>query len=153
MRSPGSGEWTLRRADRILGRVKFQTIKITGGQADTTDPRAAPGSVPPELLVDVPVSLTGSDLPPSKMVLALEGTTAQTVSVQQYILDETAQAKVADLDDPKVNDAARRFYPFGAAQVVTCPTAVAIATVPGRLYLRLTTAPAANATLKIGFAP
>lgn len=134
--------------------MRFETIKITGGQADTVDPRTTPGSVPPTHIKDVPGSLSNSDWPPSKVVLALEGTAAQAVTVQQYLLDESSQVKVANADDPKALDAARLFYPFGAAQVVTVPTAVAIATVPGgKVYFRLTAAPAADATLKIGFAP
>lgn len=137
----------------MLQRVKFERIKITGGQADSPDPRGAPNvvaSIPPELLKDTPGTITGTDKAPTTALLALEGTAGQTVTVQAWVLDEP-QGKQADLDDPKVNDSARKFYSLGATVLVTVGAITQLTICPGRIYYRLTLAPAADAVLKIGF--
>ncbi len=137
----------------MLRGVKFERIKITGGQADSPDPRGAPAvvaSIPPELLKDTPGTITGTDKAPTTALLALEGTAAQTVTVQAWVLDEP-QGKPAEQDDPKTGDAARQFYSFGNTVVVTVGAIASLPICPGRIYYRLTSAPAANAVLKIGF--
>lgn len=130
--------------------MQFQTIKITGGQADTVDPRASPAAVPAALIKATPATVTNTDKNPANVLLTLEGTAAQTVTVQQWALDE-GQVDPSLADNPTAGDAARKFYKFGAAQVVTVGTIVAITALPGRVYFQLTSAPAADAVLKIGY--
>lgn len=137
----------------MLQRVRFERIKITGGQADSPDPRGAPAvvaSIPPELLKDTPTTITGTDKAPTVALVTLEGTAGQTVTVQPWVLDEP-QGKPEQADDPKSGDAARKFYSFGNTVVVTVGAVSSIPICPGRIYYRLTAAPAADATLKIGF--
>jgi hypothetical protein len=105
--------------------------------------------VPPTHIKESPQTILGTDKNPSSVLLTLEGTAAQTVTVQQFALDEIVDKKFED--DPQAGAAARRFYAFGAVQVVTVGTMVALTALPGKVYYRLTVAPAADATLKIGF--
>jgi len=137
----------------MLRVVKFDRIKITGGQADTADPRGIPAvvaSIPPELIKETPGTITGTDKAPTTALLALEGTAAQTVTVQAWVLDEP-QGKPEQADDPTTGNGARKFYSFGNTVVVTVGAVQSLPICPGKIYYRLTSAPAADAVLKIGF--
>ena len=128
--------------------MRFLEIRITGGQADSADPRSAPGSVPEALLIEVPVTLTGTDVPPSKILLTLEGTAAQTVDVTPYALAETKASPFEA--QPALTE--RRFYKMAASAVtVTVGELTSTPAMPGKVYLRLTTAPAADAVLRVSF--
>jgi hypothetical protein len=132
--------------------MRFESIAITGGQADTVDPRTTPGAVPAALMKETPQALTGSDTPPTVAVLTLEGTATQTVDVEMYALDESAQVDAARFaDNPVAGDASRQFYLIRAAVTVTVGVCSYVRTVPGKVYYRLVNAPAADARLKIGF--
>jgi len=132
--------------------MKFETIRVPGGGADTPDPRASPATVPASHIKETPTTVTGTDRNPSSVLLTLEGTAGHTVTVQQFAQDDTqALEKAAFLDDPNTGAAARRFYSFGATQVVTVGAVVALTALPGKVYYRLTSLPAADAILKIGF--
>ena len=98
-------------------------------------------------------TLPGTDQPPTVAVLTLEGTAGQTVTVERFVLDELAQTDAAMVDNPTLGDAARRFYTMGAATLVTVGATSFLRILPGKVYYRLTLAPAADARLKIGFAP
>jgi hypothetical protein len=133
--------------------MRFETIAITGGQANTPDPRTNPGDVPAQLIKDTPTVLSNTDSPPTVAAITLEGTATQTVTVQMFALDEPATANQAMADDPSAGASARRFYAAHAAGVVvTVGATTYFRAIPGKVYYRLTSAPAANATLKIGFA-
>lgn len=134
--------------------MKFDhTIAITGGQADTVDPRSAPQSVLERYIKQTPPTLPNTDQSPTVTALTLEGTASQTVTVQAYALDDTAvQDAAKQADNPRAVEAARRFYAVGATQVVTVGEISYVRSVPGSVYYRLTSAPAADAVLKIGFA-
>lgn len=132
--------------------MRFEAIAITGGQADTVDPRTTPGSVPAELLKETPQALTGSDTPPTVAVLTLEGTATQTVGVEMYALDESGQVDAARFaDNPVAGDASRQFYLIEPAVTVTVGECSYTRVIPGKIYYRLVSAPAADARLKIGF--
>ncbi len=120
------------------------TILITGGQADLPDPRVSPGTVPDSAIKESPKTLTGTDDQPPTCVLTLEGTAAQTVTVQPFVLDEATAGE-------GVVASARRFYSPGAGVVVTVGAITLVRAFPGKVYYRLTSAPAADAILKIGF--
>lgn len=130
--------------------MQFEKIAIAGGQANTVDPRTTPADVPAALIKSTPPTLPNTDQPPTVVVLALEGTAAQTVTVQQWALDESVEVPFAD--SPSAVNAARRFYSVGATFVVTVGALSYQRAVPGKVYYRLTSAPAADATLKIGYA-
>lgn len=132
--------------------MRFDLIRITGGQADTPDPRAAPADVPHSHIKETPQTVTGTDRNPGNVLFTLEGTAGHTVTVQQFVLDETQQLEQAPFqDNPVANLADRRFYSFGATQVVTVGQVVELVALPGKVYYRLTSAPAADAVLKIGY--
>ena len=125
--------------------MRFEVIQITGGQADLPDPRSAPQSVPSSAIKETPKTLSGTDEAPPTCVLTLEGTAGQTVGVTPYLLDE-----VTDVEGGAAG--ARRFYAAVAAPIVVTVGAVVLTRAyPGKVYYRLTTAPAADALLKIGF--
>lgn len=120
------------------------TIAIVGGQADMPEPRALPGSVPESAIKGTPQTSTGTDEQPPTCILTLEGTAAQTATVQPFVLDEATAPEGA-------LPAARRFYSAQASVVVTVGALTLIRAYPGRVYYRITSAPAADALLKIGF--
>ena len=83
-----------------------------------------------------------------KILLALEGTATQTVAVTPYALAEVApntfEAQQALTD--------RRFYKMAASAVtVTVGEVTSTPAMPGKVYLRLTSAPAADAVLRVSF--
>lgn len=133
--------------------MRFERIAITGGQADLPDPRSAPEDVPDAAIKKAQNALTGTDEQPVQAVLTLEGTAAQTADVELFVLDEPTN------DDPFISPeqvlvakAARRFYSLGTTPVTVTVGEVAFhRVVPGPVYYRITSAPAADAVLKIGF--
>jgi len=130
--------------------MQFEKIAITGGQASTVDPRTTPADVPANLIKTTPPTLNNTDQPPSVTVFALEGTAAQTVTCQMFALDESVEVPFAD--SPSAVNAARRFYSVAASFVITVGALSYARALPGKIYYRLTAAPAADATLKISFA-
>jgi hypothetical protein len=131
--------------------MRFDTIKITGGQPADASPRTAPGDVPVSRIKQVPDTLQGTDQAPTVMALTLEGTAAQTVSVTPFAVDEATEPNPQA--DPGSGLAARRFYQMQAAATVVTVGAVSyIRCIPGRVALQLTAIPAADAVLKIGYA-
>ena len=120
----------------------------------TADPRSAPQSVP-EAQVFVIKALAGpnTDAPALSLVVALEGTAANTAAVELYALDETAPANTAfaDLFKPASTD---KWYKLVAATTVTVGgIAIVSPLTSGKLYLRVSTASAADSTLKVGLLP
>ncbi|CAB4154576.1 hypothetical protein UFOVP650_17 [uncultured Caudovirales phage] len=128
------------------------------------DPRSAPQSVPDNAVIRVPDSLPGSGQAPQTLVVALEGTATQTATVQPWVLDEGGNpSSEAFANDPTAARAGRKWYKYGAALTVTVGEAQTLTAVAGsattikmpcptgRIYLQVTTHPAANATLKAGY--
>ena len=130
--------------------MQFDTIAIAASQANSPDPRTNPGDVPAAQIKGTPQTLTGTDSAATVTVFALEGTAADTVTVQQYALDETGENPFADA--PFANAANRKFYAVGASFVVTVGTLAYQRSVGGKVYYRLSSAPAHDAVLKIGYA-
>ncbi len=129
--------------------MKFQDIAVTGGGADDADPRTTPAAPVDDQILMVPPTLENSDAPPSRMLLALEGTSGHTVTVTVYALAETSVGVFQEQPDK----ATRRWYQHGTAVTVTVGAiAVAVPCIPGKIYLRLTSKPVANATLRVAFA-
>lgn len=130
--------------------MKFLDIPIAAGEADSAEPRAAPEDVPDKLLIDVPKTLESSDTPPTRMVVALEGTAAQTIGVTPWVMAEAPQGvPLGDVPDP----ATRRFYAVGTTETVTAGGVQELACFPGKMYIQVSDAPADASTLRIGFAP
>lgn len=131
--------------------MRFDTIKITGGQAADASPRTNPELLPVERIKRVPDTLQGTDVPPTVLALTLEGTAAQTCSVMPWAVDEATEPNPQT--DPGAGLAGRRFYQMQAAVTVVTVGAVAyIRCLPGRVAFQLTVIPGADGILKIGYA-
>lgn len=131
--------------------MRFDTIKVTGGQAADASPRTSPGLLPVDRIKQVPTTVPGTDVPPTVIALTLEGTAAQTMSVVPFSVDEATEPDPNA--DPGSGSTARRFYQMQAAATVVTVGAVSyIRCLPGRVAFQLTVIPAADAVLKIGYA-
>lgn len=130
--------------------MRFEYIALAAGAADAPDPRSTPATVPATHIKETPATVTGTDRNPSSVHLTLEGTAGQTVTVQQFALDET-QNDPRFADDPNQGAGARRFYSLGSTQVVTVGAIATLTALPGKVYYRTTSAPVAASVLKIGF--
>lgn len=125
----------------------FQEIRMAGGASGDPDPVASPALVQPETIKATPPTLSQTDHPPTKIVLALDGVATQTCSVQIYALEERGPLS----EDPPA--AAREFVVLAAAVTVTAGAAAQIVPCfPGKLYFRCTSKPAADSRLLIGYA-
>ena len=93
-------------------------ITILSGQLGV-DPRTNPGDVPDSQLLRIPRGRPGASADAIRRVLfALEGNAAETVTADLYAMDEAFEP--ARRDDPTVlNPALRRFYLFAPAVVFT----------------------------------
>lgn len=130
--------------------MKFDAIQLTGGQV-LPDPRTTPGSVPLAAVRCTPATLTQTDNLSSVVVLALEGTAGQTAQIERYVQAETPQ-NLLQADSPKSLLTDRRFYKVpGGPLTITVGEVKEAPSYPGQVYYRVTTAPAANATLLIGY--
>lgn len=143
--------------------MQFQRIDSAGGAAADVDPRTTPQSVQDKSILRIPDTVPGTDTAPKTLALALEGTSAQTMTVQLWVLDDPmAQQIVGNQDDLTAERAARRYYKYGDALTLTvgqvhlltavagASTAVQAPCPVGRVYFQVTTRPAANAVLKVG---
>jgi hypothetical protein len=130
---------------------------ITGGQSADPDPLADPEEVPPAALMKIPLSLRNSDTIPGGLIFTLEGTAAQTASVEVWTLDDTGEDRLASMPDipTDAEKLAREFYLATAAAIVvtvdelTKLPATDVMPGPGTIYIRLTAVPAADAVLKV----
>lgn len=124
------------------------TRSLAGGMAADPDPRSAPASVTDAMMFQVPGHLRGTDAWARRLLVALEGTAANTVGLELWALDEP------DGQDPAGAGAvARKFYQLTTAtQTYTVAQLREYSTnmpAPGKVYARVVTAPAADAVLKI----
>lgn len=140
-------------------------FRIPLGAAETNpNPRSSPTTVPEKNLIVIPDVETGTDESPKSLVLVLEGTAANTAVVQPWIVDDTVNPKNLQFAEEFVTEKAnRKYYQYGTAVTLTVGvaqllvgTAGASTTVPlpapkGRVYLQVTTGPAAAADLKVGW--
>jgi len=139
-------------------------IPSTGGAAADPDPRTSPEQVPDRNVGDVPATMLGTDQSPQTLVVALEGTTGQSATIQLWTIEDPVNTQI--IADPKAEKAARRYYSVGEPLTLSVGDAltfigeqgsganVLIAKVPcpiGRVYLQVTTRPAADATIKVGW--
>ncbi len=132
--------------------MKFDTISLAAAASDMPDPRTNPADVPFVAIKPTPQTLTNTDETPTTVVLALEGTTGQSATVTLYVLDEPSSDVFAAPENPHSGDAARRFYQASAATSISVGSVTLLRALPGKIYYRVTGAPAAASVLKIGFA-
>ena len=137
--------------------MRFEHVRsITGGQAADPDPRTNPGDVPFQALLKCPETLGNSDTIPGRLILALEGTAAQTASVEIWALDEPPASPNVGNVPSQAQRAARQFHEATAAPIVVTVGALAehasIMPMPGIIYVRITAAPAGDAVLKVACA-
>ncbi len=138
-------------------------IPIVGGAAADPSPRTDPVAVPDKLTGRIPDYVPSTDSAPRALMLALEGTAAQTATVQLWVCEEDARALQPFSDSPNDGKALRKWYQYGAALTVTvgsaqlvggtagASTAVQLPCPTGLVYFQVTTKPAADATLKAGW--
>lgn len=131
--------------------MRFDTITLAAGAADMPDPRVAPASVPFDAIKETPKTLVSTDELPTTCVLTLEGTTGQDATVQAYLLDEPAAGSDPFPANVHAGDASRLFYQAGEAVTVVVGVVSLTRAWPGKVYYRVTSAPAAASVLKIGF--
>lgn len=126
-------------------------IGITGGGAADPDPRTAPEDVPKDQILRVPLIISGTDDAPTALGAILEGTAAQTADVEVYVQDEgPIQPFGSGAPDPDPADL--RYYLMVAAETVTVGTYTRLVEgliTSGKVYIRVSTKPAANATLNV----
>ena len=128
--------------------------RIVGGAAADPNPRTNPGDVLDAMMFVIPPSLRNADSPARSILLALEGTAAQSLAFEVYALDETGDPGASLSTQPEpVASTARRFY-----QATTEPLALGVGNLreyvlnrpsSGKVYVRVTTAPAADAVLMV----
>lgn len=130
----------------------FRRMPIAAAGVDV-DPRATPATVRDDRLFEIPDTLRGSDGEVKRLLLALEGTAGQSATLEVYALDE-ATGPQRTADSPTAGKDARRFYRADTAGIVVPVGSLRQFTenLPskGTVYLRVTVAPAAAATLKVG---
>lgn len=131
--------------------MRFDTIALAAGAADMPDPRTNPADVPFVALKETPKTLTNTDELPTTCVLTLEGTTGQDATVQAYVLDEPDPRVFAAPENIHAGDADRKFYLAGEVVTVVVGTVSLTRAWAGKVYYRVTSAPAAASVLKIGF--
>lgn len=130
-----------------------------GAAAVDPDPRSDPGLVPDDALFVCPLTGRNSDTIPGRLLLTLEGTAAQTVSVEIWVLDNIEPDRQASLPKrpTQPEKAARQFYNAtpGGALVVTVGEMIefsAVMPMPGTVYIRQTAVTVAPSTLKVACA-
>jgi len=118
----------------------IQTFQITGGAAADPDPRAAPATIPPDRILSAGERIVETDEQPASLALALEGTASNTCQVTLW----------HSYDDPHaVNPLNQRWYLLTAAAItVTVGQVIRAPILPGRTYIRVTVASAADSVLK-----
>jgi len=116
------------------------SFAIGAGAAADPDPRANPESVPQDRVLWLGERIPQTDAQPASLALALEGTAGNTCGVVLF----------ASYDDPqRVTPANQRWYQLNASAItVTVGSIVRAPAIPGRIYVRVTTASAAASTLK-----
>ncbi len=132
--------------------MRFIMIRaFAGAQADDPDPRSAPATVPEEALMVVPATLPNTDAQPRRLLVAAEGTAGQTIGVELWALEEPVTPLGGQGDPQAPGD--RKFYRLTTAELVSTVGQLREYTAnmpgPGKLYVRLTTAPAAASVLKV----
>jgi hypothetical protein len=130
---------------------------ITGAAAADVDPRTSPGAVPDAALSKASLNLRSSDTILRRIILAAEGTAANTIIVSIYAQDDQGLDRQASMPDrqTQAEKDARRFYLVAAGVTVTVGELTEVLTnvpMPGTIYFRVTTAPAADGTLLAAFA-
>lgn len=116
--------------------MAVQTIPLTASATDA-DPRSTP-NVPQEKLVFLGDRIPQTDEQPCSLWLALEGTAGNTAVVSVYWSPNNFQSTL---------ETARKWYLIKDAITVTVGAVVRVPAMPGNCCIRVTTAPAANATL------
>lgn len=135
----------------------LQRVLVGGASADP-DPRGVPSviaTVPSAAMMSIPPVLPRTDTTPWRLLLALDGTAGQTATVEVWALTETqhpgAPPPLLTYDEL----GARDFHLAAAGTIITVGTLAEVLDVipgPGRIYVRVTVFPAANATLKVAAA-
>lgn len=138
-------------------------IPIVGGASADANPRSAAGSVPDRNIGEIAPCVHNTDVAPKSLLMALEGTASQTAIVQMWVLDEDPRTLNRFGDDPGAGRAERKWYQYGDAITVTVGNAQLVAGVAGadvdvalpcpvgKVYFQVTTKPASNADLKVGW--
>lgn len=118
----------------------IQTFAIGAGAAEDPDPRAAPATIPPDRILSAGDRIVETDEQPASLALALEGTAGNTCQVTLW----------HSFDDPqRVSPVDQRWYSLTAAAItVTVGATIRAPILPGRTYVRVTVASAANSVLK-----
>lgn len=123
--------------------------KIPVGTVATVDARTTPQSVPDTHLLDTPTHLPSTDTQPTRVLLGLEGTAADTATVQQWALDDPTQA---GFDKAPQAAADRKWHKVGTTKALTVGTILEEKAYPGKVYYQITVPPLAVATLLVAFA-
>lgn len=137
--------------------MRFLKIPLPAATV-TVDPRVAPALVPWDHIITVPRTVPNTDTAPLFCKLTLEGTAANTAVVELWVVDESdVVAPGQTTGDP----AALKWYklqndPDQGPVVSNLTVTVGIlstrfAAQNGRVYFRVTTGPAAAATLLIAY--
>lgn len=129
--------------------MKFLDIVLAAGEANSANPRTAPADVDDKLVIVVPKCLDNTDTPPTRLLVTLEGTATQTVAVVPWVQAEPP----GDTFDVPQARADRRFYQVGASETVTVGNSQELPAFVGKMYLQISSAPAAASVLRISFAP
>lgn len=125
-------------------------ISKISGASTTVEPRTDPSLVPFKESVFVAEScLLNTDSPPTRTLLALEGTPAETATVQFWVLDDTGFNRTSEIDYAQA-----KWYSLGTAVVCTVGDLVEGPALPGgRIYAQITVASSSASVVKIGSAP
>lgn len=141
--------------------MRFNDIRVAAGETGA-NPRTAPSDVLQKDLILVPSTLDNSSSPPTQIVAALEeavaGADPVTLSVEIWVqADGPAPKPFEQADSLKTGGAERRFYLLTATPIAVTTGDVASALLdvkptPGTIYVRVTTGPAEDGILRMGFA-
>ena len=119
------------------------------GTATSIDPRTAPANILLDRVFIVEPSLLNTGIAPRKVLVGLEGTAANTATVQFWVLDDSGFSST-DTFDPST----ALWYSIGAVVVATVGEVVDGPALPGgRIYVEVTVASAAPSVIKVGSAP
>lgn len=134
--------------------ARIPVASAAAATAECPDPASSPGTVPAKYVFELGFALGASQTPMRRILLALDGTAGETLTVELWAVDDATWPD-QNADDPSAGLAARRFYRVGAAATTVTAKQVEeiTAEVParGRVYARVTGGTLASAgTLLIG---
>lgn len=129
---------------------------LEAGQAADPD-TSVPESIPERALMRIPLAIRNSDEIPTRLLFALEGTAAQTASVEIWAQDDTGTDRMASMPEQPTPAqlAARQFYLATASPIVVTVGELTelqtgdVMPGPGTIYVRVTAVPAAASEIKV----